>query len=293
MLGRIVIAVGLAALASCGSSVSHRSPDARTAPVRTVRVAWGRIGYRSVGRGRPLVLLIGGGGVSAPSIDDWAPSLLDGLAKSHLVLAMDYEGIGRTSLRPGPLTIDRLADDTADFIHALHLHRPDVMGWSMGGFVAQALAIRHPRLVRRLVLCSTALGNGTARPAAVTVQERYPWEWLFPLGANNHARALAYERVVRSYPGYYEGPQRVASAEGEAGYLWVHGYVRDGHDAARISAPALVGDGSQDVLLPLPDSPELARAIPNATLTLYRDSGHGFLVQHQAGWLRRVERFLG
>jgi pimeloyl-ACP methyl ester carboxylesterase len=293
MLRRITIGVGLAALASCGSAVPRRSPDARTAAIRTVHVPWGRIGYRSVGRGPALVLLIGGGGISAPSIDDWAPSLLDGLAKTHRLLAMDYEGIGRTSLRPGPLTIDRLADDTADFIHALHLHRPDVMGWSMGGFVAQALAIRHPRLVHRLVLCSTALGDGTARPARVTVEERYPWEWLFPLDAQNQARASAYERVVRSYPHYYEGSHRVANAEGVAGYLWVHGYVKDGHDAARITAHALVGDGSQDVLLPLPDSRNLARTIPNATLTLYPDSGHGFLVQHQADWLHRVEQFLG
>src|SRR5207302_5620964 len=102
----------------------------------------------------PLVLHMGGG-PPGPSIDDWPPSLIDRLAVSHRVLAMDYEGIGRTTLRPGNIGIDRLAEDTADFIRALGLRRTDVMGWSMGGMVAQALAIRHPKLIRRLVLCAS------------------------------------------------------------------------------------------------------------------------------------------
>jgi pimeloyl-ACP methyl ester carboxylesterase len=293
MVGRLIMGVGLAVLASCGSPAASSQP-AGSAPVGTaVHVAWGRIGYRSVGHGPALVLLIGGGGAAAPSIDNWPPALVDRLAHGHRVLAMDYEGVGRTTLRPGPLSIDRLADDTADFIRAMHLRRADVLGWSMGAMVAQALAIRHPRLVRRLVLCSAALGDGSAKLATVGGQQRYPGEWLFPLDSNNRARAAAYERAIHSYPHYYEGSSQIAAAQGDALFLWLRGYVRDGHDAAQITAPTLVGGGSRDVLLPLPDSRDVARAIPHAKLQLYSDAGHGFLVQHLIDWSRRVERFLG
>lgn len=92
--------------------------------IKTVHVEWGMIGYRSVGRGRPLVLVTGG----SASIDDWAPSFIDLLARHHLVLALDNPGVGHTTLRPGKLTISRWADDVSDFIAALHLKRPDVWG---------------------------------------------------------------------------------------------------------------------------------------------------------------------
>lgn len=308
MFRRAIIGIALALLAGCGSSAGgarrgagagrqaglarRQQGGATAAPIATVPVSWGTIGYRSVGHGPPLVLLVGGGDIPAPSIDNWPPSLVNGLARSHRVLAMDYEGVGRTTLRPGKLTIDRMADDTADFIRALHLPRADVMGWSMGGFVAQALAIRHPQLVRRLVLCSTALGDGTARPATVSGEPAYPGQWLFPLNSKNRARAAAYERAIHAYPHYYGGPRQVSYAEGYTAYAWVHGGIPDGHYASRISAPTLVGGGSQDVVLPLPDSPDLARAIRHSTLTLYPDSGHGFLVQHALDWTHRVDRFL-
>ncbi len=91
-------------------------------------MAWGRIGYRTIGRGRPLVLVTG----YSDTIDGWAPSFVDLLARHHRVLVLDNEGIGRTTLRPGALSISRMGDDVADFITALRLNRPDVLGWSLG-----------------------------------------------------------------------------------------------------------------------------------------------------------------
>lgn len=282
----------LGALVLAASASASPGVDARQAPIRTVRVSWGSIGYRSIGHGRPLVMLIGGGG-PAVSIDGWPPALLDLLAQGRRVIAMDYEGIGRTTLRPGTLTITRLADDTADFIRALRLRRPDVLGWSMGGFVAQSLAVRYPQLVRRLVLCSTAPGNDTATTPKVSGKQAYPAQWLFPFNSLNRARAIAYERAVHSYPHYYEGPAKVAQAQAIANFLWAHGDVPEGHDVNRLGAPSLVGGGTQDVIAPMPDSVRLARALPHARLKLYHDAGHGFLVQHIADWARRVTQFLG
>ena len=281
--------VGLAAwIPPAGGTTA--GPTARLAAVQAVSVPWGTVGYRSVGSGPPLVLLIGGGG-PAVSIDDWPPALLDDLARDHRVVTMDYEGIGLTTRRPGLITITRLADDTADFITALGLGQPDVLGWSMGGFVAQSLAVRHPGSVRRLVLCASALGDGTATTAVVSGSQRYPGQWIFPLDGQNRSRADAYERSVRSFPHYYEGPPDVAAEEGLANSIWFNGAVPEGHEVGTLQLPVLVGDGGHDVLTPPPDSAQLARSL-HAQLVVYGDAGHGFLVQHPADWARQVSRFL-
>ena len=97
------------------------------------------------------------------TIDGWPPSFLDAVAaKGHRVIVFDNEGIGRSTLRAGTLTITRMGQDTARFIKALHLRRPDLAGWSMGGMIAQSLAVQSPKLVRRLVLMATAPGDGHA-----------------------------------------------------------------------------------------------------------------------------------
>ena len=165
----IVLMSGAAASAAPASSRPVSVASVTRAPVHALKVPWGRIGYRSVGRGAPLVLIMG----LAGTIDVWPPSLIADLAQRHRVIVFDNEGIGLSTLRPGGLTITRMADDTATLITALGLHRPDVMGWSMGGFIAQALAVRHPDAVSRLVLSAPrawhrqgrlALGGGHPRP---------------------------------------------------------------------------------------------------------------------------------
>lgn len=288
----VVGAVGLL-LAVLVSACGSPSPDAMKAPVQVVRVSWGQIGYRVVGQGRPLVLLIG----EPATLDNWTPSLIDRLAVRARVYAMDYEGIGRTTVRlPEKITITRLADDTATFIRALHLGRVDVMGWSMGGFVAQSLAVRYPTLVRRLVLAATALGDGTAKGNDVSPPANYNCQaekwYAFPFNAKGCAAGIAYDRAVHSYPDYAKEVSVVSNAEDTATSLWIDGLVKEGHMAAHIEAPVLVGDGSQDAILPMPDSVKVANAIPHATLKLYPDAAHGFLFQHEADWTRLVLHFL-
>jgi pimeloyl-ACP methyl ester carboxylesterase len=168
---RLVALFSAVALVASGSASAALRPvsvaSVTRAPIHAVSVPWGQIGYRSAGRGSPLVLIMG----LAGNIDDWPPSLIAALAQHHHVIVFDNEGIGRTTLRPGALTITRMADDTATLIAALGLHRPDVMGWSMGGFIAQALAVRHPDAVGKLVLSATAPGTGkVVAPSAAVIR---------------------------------------------------------------------------------------------------------------------------
>src|SRR5271170_1290599 len=156
----LAVCCAAAALAGCGSSSS--GPDVLTAPVHVVRTAAGTVAYRELGSG-PALLLING---ADASMDDWPPSFVDALAAHHTVVVFDNAGVGRTSAVPAPalLSITAMASQTSALISALGLGRPAVLGWSMGGMIAQALAVTHPAQVSRLILAATTAGTGKALP---------------------------------------------------------------------------------------------------------------------------------
>ncbi len=269
------------------------APTALTAPVRTIRTAVGTVDYRSLGRGRPLVMIMGLDG----SIDAWPPGFIDALARSHRVYALDNEGIGRSTLRPGTLTVSRMADDTAAFIAALHLRRPDVLGWSMGGFIAQALAVRHPQAYRRLILAATAPGTGRAVPPSGAVLKALTGDpaelltFLFP--PDQSSWAGKYAAAIAKYPHLFLAPSAVDTLQLVASSHWISGGDRSGRRVNRIQRPVLIADGARDVILPSANSRVLHRVIKHSQLHLYPDAGHGFLFQDQAPFTRLIDRFLG
>ena len=262
------------------------------APVRTVRTADGAVSYRAVGHGRPLVLIMGLGG----SIDTWPPGFIAGLARGHRVIAFDNEGIGSSTLRPGTLTITRMGDDTAAFIAALHLHHPDVLGWSMGGFIAQAFAVRHPGEYRRLILSATGPGDGHAvLPSGPVIKALSGTGgnilgYLFP--PNQAREAAAFTAAITKYPHFYAAPPNVFALQLTASTRWLTGMDPSGHHEGRVSAPTLIGDGVEDELVPSANSRHMARLIPHARLKLYPDAGHGFIFQDQSSWATVIDRFL-
>jgi pimeloyl-ACP methyl ester carboxylesterase len=260
-----------------------------------VRTAYGTVSYRAVGHGRPLVLIMGLGG----SIDVWPPGFIAALARAHRVIAFDNEGIGRSTLRPGTLTITRMGDDTAAFIAALHLRRPDVLGWSMGGFIAQAFAVRHPGDYRRLILSATGPGDGDAVLPSAPVDKALTGgggnilgilRYLFP--TNQAREAPAFIAAISKYPHVYAAPTKIFGLQLTASTEWLTGKDPSGHHDQRISAPTLIGDGVEDELIPSPNSRQLARLIPHAHLKLYPDAGHGFIFQDQSKWAALIDRFL-
>jgi pimeloyl-ACP methyl ester carboxylesterase len=113
-----------------------------------------------------LVLIMGYAG----TMEVWDPRLVDDLAKHFRVVMLDNAGVGSTQALPAPLRIDAMADQTSALISAPGLGRPNVLGWSMGGMIAEALAVRHPSQVRRLVLCATFPGTGkVVRPSQTAI----------------------------------------------------------------------------------------------------------------------------
>ena len=196
---RRAIALGLAAvlmsfaLSACASSPAKAPGTASvvSAPVRIAHTGLGAIGYRVVGSGPPLVLIMGYGW----TMEGWDPRLVHALARHNRVVMFDNSGVGRTQELPPPLTIDAMANQTSALIDTLGLGRPDVLGWSMGGMIAQALAVLHPAQVRRLVLCATFPGTGAA---AVPSQAASQSGSDFP--ANQVKAYNAFKAAISEYP---------------------------------------------------------------------------------------------
>jgi len=123
-----------------------------------LQVDGAQIAYRRIGNGRPLVVLNGFAATSA----DWDPSFIDRLASSNEIILLDNRGIGRSTDNGQPFDIAKLADDAARVIEMLGIERANVLGWSMGGFIAQTLALQQPGRINKLILLSTDLGGSDA-----------------------------------------------------------------------------------------------------------------------------------
>jgi pimeloyl-ACP methyl ester carboxylesterase len=282
---RRVLAAALAALAlsACGSSLAPGTASVVSAPVRVAHTRLGSVGYRAVGTGPPLVMIIGVGW----TIEDWDPRLVHVLARHHRVIMFDNAGIGHTAQLPQPLTIDEMASQTSALIAALHLGRADVLGWSLGGAVAQALAVLHPAQVRRLVLCATYPGNGQA-----VVPTLAPGQVRSDFPANQSAALSAFRAAIAEYPAAPSAPPGTNGVQALALSDWWTGHDRVGHEVTRISGPALVADGRDDELSSVTNDRALARLIRHSRLVLYPDAGHAFLFQDWERFGTLVNTFL-
>jgi pimeloyl-ACP methyl ester carboxylesterase len=278
-----------AALGACGSAPAKAPGTASvvSAPVRVAHTRLGAVGYRVVGSGPPLVLIMGYAG----TMEVWDPRLVHALARHNRVVMFDNSGVGRTQALPGEqtatLTIDAMANQTSALIDTLGLGRPDVLGWSMGGMIAQALAVLHPAQVRRLVLCATYPGTGAvAVPSQAAIQAGS----LFP--ANQVNAYDAFTAAISEYPAAPAASADAKTAQGAAVIDWWDGTDAAGRKIASISVPTLIADGTDDQLDPVANDHALARLIPGSRLVLYPDAGHGFLFQEWPRFAALVESFL-
>ncbi len=292
----VVTAFAKAALAKIEGHPVGRIPGNLTitsAPMRTAHTSLGKVAYREIGSGPPLVMITGYGG----TMTSWDRRFVDALASTHRVVIFDNAGIGGTQGLSRPLTIDEMANQTSALITSLGLRGTDVLGWSMGSMIAQALAVLHPAQVRRLVLCAPYPGTGAAVPPSRKTLNEFesgnPQEalsFLFP--ADQSAASTAYQVAISSYPPAATASAQVLSEQGRAVDQWWAGKNAAGLQTGVIRVPTLIADGTLDKLDPLANSRALATLIPGSTLLLYPDAGHAFLFQEK-GFVSRVDAFLG
>jgi pimeloyl-ACP methyl ester carboxylesterase len=291
----LVAALAATTLSGCATSATRTSSPTTIvdASVRVAHTSEGNVGYRTMGSGPALVLIMGYAGTMAT----WDPHFVDALSRHFRVIIFDNAGIGSTAAIRAPLSIDAMADQTGALITALHLSSPDVLGWSMGSMIAQALTIRHPGQVRRLILCATFPGVGNAvqpsqkdvaaltgsNPAAAQAD-------LFP--SDQTMAADAFAGAIAAYPASPSASASVIAAQKSAVLAWFDGRDPAGREATRISVPTLVADGANDRIDAAANDREVSAEIPGSRLVLYPDAGHAFLFQEGTPFTFLVRTFL-
>jgi pimeloyl-ACP methyl ester carboxylesterase len=258
--------------------------------------------YRDTGGGEdmvPLVLLQHFRG----NLDNWDPALIDALA-ARRVVTFDNTGVGGSSGTTAD-TIEQMARDAIAFLTAMELSQVDLLGFSIGSFVAQQIALTRPAMVRRLVLASSAPQGAAgmhgwapevigAIGTPVTSPEAY-LDVFFARSASS--RQAGTEALQRMYARTEDRDTATTWATREAQYDAVCTWgIPDHALLQRLSAidmPVLVANGDSDPMILPHYSYLLAGLIPHARVKIYPDSAHGFLFQHHAEFAADVEAFLG
>ena len=252
--------------------------------MQVVRTTDGTVAYRELGSGPVLLLIMGAGA----SMDGWPPSMVDALAAHHEVVVFDNAGVGRTSAvsAPASLSITAMTSQTSALISALGLRRPAVLGWSMGGMIAQDLAVSHPAQVSRLILAATAVGTGKAVPLppfTAAVPGLSPTQLAaraLPEGSSRRSQGLP--QCHPAVPRLLRGIRRHISRQYLAAERWLAGQDAAGHLAGDIRVPTLVAGGTRDQFIVAANARQLASSVPGAKLLLFPDAGHAFLFQDAA-----------
>jgi pimeloyl-ACP methyl ester carboxylesterase len=274
----------------------------QTAPTRFVDAAGVRFAYRRFGKsgGVPLVLNMHFTG----TMDHWDPAVTDGLAHDREVILFNNAGISSSSGEV-PNSIEKMAANAAVFIKALGLTQVDVLGFSLGGLVAQELALAEPALVRRLILVGTGPRSGEGM-ASLTPEAQEIFGatydepdhlWLrvfFTPSQASQAAGHAYlkrfrQRTVDRDP---DVSDKVGPAQIEALTKWGAPRENPFDYLKAIKQPTLVVNGDNDVIIYSVNSLILQRHLPNAQLILYPDASHGSQYQYPERFVGHASLFL-
>ncbi|WP_411088654.1 alpha/beta fold hydrolase [Streptomyces sp. 061-3] len=259
--------------------------------------------YRRMGSqgGVPLVLLNRFRG----TIDWWDPEFLDYLAADHDVIVFDNVGVGYTDGEPRD-SLEGFAEGAIEFIDALGLAQADLLGWSLGGIVAQRVALRRPELVRKLIVA----GSGPAGwvPGAPDFSEkvlgimnkpdadRDDILYLF-YPETDAARAAGLDHFDHISTRLAEGGPAISEVAAQGmltavGALLAVPFDQVVAELEAIKQPVLYANGLNDVMIPAHNSYVAVQHLDNATLVLYTGAGHAFLFQYAKAFTKQVADFL-
>ena len=269
------------------------------APTWRVDAAGATFVYRRLGpaTGVPVILLNHWGAV----LDNFDPRIVDGLAATRPVIAVNYRGVGASGGK-APLTVAEMAKDAIAVIRALGFDRVDLIGFSLGGFVAQDIVLKEPNLIRKLILAGTgpAGGEGIEKVGPVSwpliikgmLTFRDPkYYLLFTSTANSRRAAKDFLDRLKERKADRDKPITVGAFLRQLKAIKAWGKQAP-QDLSVILKPILVANGDQDIMVPSSNSIDLARRLPNAELVLYEDAGHGGIFQHHEAFVRKALAFL-
>ena len=234
-------------------------------------------------------------------LDDWDPRLVDGLAVKHHVIAFDNCGVGKSG-GSTPSSVKDMARDAAAFIRALGLSKVDLLGFSLGGFVAQAMMQDQPDLVRKVILAGSgpAGGEGISNMGAVLqdalakagASGKHPKHFLFfPQTANGQAAADGFLSRLSERKEDRDSPisNEAIHSQLTAIHAWGQG---DASKLSEVLHPVFVANGDNDLMAPTINSFDLVRRLPNAQLSIFPDAGHGGIFQYHTVFVQQALDFL-
>lgn len=237
------------------------------------------------------------------NLDNWDPALVDDIAAEREVILFDASGVA-LSTGTVPTSFYNFGRDALSFIDALGLTTVDLFGFSIGGFVAQEVALQRPRLVRRLILAGTGPQGGremhgwTDIPHAHAMKDEQGAEDIlylfFAQSAESQAKGVEFVGRIFTRTEDRDTLPTLATRDAQAAAIIDWG-VRDFSKLTRlqnITAPTLVANGDNDIMVPTVNSYLLAGHIPNARLSIYPDANHGFLFQYPHQFAAEVNAFL-
>lgn len=272
----------------------------RTVPTQSISAGGVAFTYREMGKhhgGTPVVFLTH----LAAVLDNWDPRVIDGIAARHHVITFNNRGIGASSGSPAN-SVEQMADDAITFIKAMGFEKVDLLGFSLGGMVAQEVVLKEPQLVRKMVLAGTgpAGGEGISTVAGVTF-----YDMLRGFFTGQDAKQFLF--FTRTPSGIEAGKAFLARlqertenrdkeisvsaflAQLEALRAWGQ---KAPADLSVIRQPVLVVNGDDDRMVPTVNTRDLAKRLPNSQLIIYPDAGHGGAFQFHAEFVNSTLGFL-
>jgi len=280
-------------LISCRSESDNSMLNISSVEVQKAHVGDIDIAYKILGQGQPLIMIIG----SSSTMDLWPPEVLSSLSSHFKVIIFDNRGMGYTTAKPGNFTIEQFANDTSGLMDALGIRNASVLGWSMGSFIAQELALNHPDKVDDLVLYASDCGGSNAVPPSPEVIKELTDTSGSPEERGMRLFGLLFPgEWMRDNPNFYKqfpipkessSPENVAR-QNDAVRYWAGTYDR----LPSIAAPTLIIVGTEDRIAPPENSLILAERIPGSSLIRLRGAGHGLMYQYPDEFSRVVTDFI-
>jgi pimeloyl-ACP methyl ester carboxylesterase len=288
-------------------------PNIQNIPVQKVQVGDIDVAYKMFGKGDPIILFNG----ASDNMDAWDPSFISDLSSNHTVIVFDQRGIGNTTAGSKPYTEQQLANDTAGLLDALKIPNADVMGYSLGSYLAQQLTMMYPEKVNRLVLVASSCGgiDHTPKPAEfIKLQSDIVNKSLnnIPITTEEIKSLVAGslgEGWIRLHPESLDIPSNITSLQqlkpglppeivnnqNNVGKHWEDNPTWSGacDELAKLAKPTLVITGTDDnQYQPHENSLVIAEKIPGAWLVQIENAGHAVMDQYPDEISKILQTFL-
>jgi len=264
-------------------------------PANKTKVGDIDIGYKKIGVGPPILLITG----FSASMNNWPPTLISNLSKHHTVYIFDNRGIGNTTLGYKNFTIDQFTQDTLGLMNALNISKTDIIGFSMGGFIAQDIALTNPLKINKLVMYATVCGGPESTPlhenlTKITLNSKNATEFyrglvplIFPkeLIGNNQG---VIDNIAEKFP--VNTSMYTIRNQYSAVYSWYYKGVCN--QLGKIVIPTLIIVGTKDILTPPVNSLMMTEKIPDSWLIRIQGGGHAVMAQNDSKIATISEAFL-